>query len=77
VSSDTAAAVVFPDVIAGRTDLRVVGELIESRGEIVDVAMRLLDSPFFECVQPDAFKITRRGGRQPILSALSWQSCCV
>jgi hypothetical protein len=32
----------------------------EGGGELIGVSMSLLDSPFFERVQPDAFKIARR-----------------
>ena len=50
----------FTDVIAVRAELRLVCELIEGGGELIGVSMSLLDSPFFERVQPDAFKIARR-----------------
>jgi len=60
VSPHPAAAITFTDVIAGRAQLRIVCELIEGGGELIGVTMSLLDSPFVERVQPDAFKIARR-----------------
>jgi hypothetical protein len=36
------------------------GELLESGGKPIGVTMSLRDSPCFEGVQPDAFKIARR-----------------
>ena len=48
VSPHPAAEIPFPDIIAGRAELRIVCEPIDGGSEFIGVTMSLLDTPFFE-----------------------------
>lgn len=43
-------AITFANGFADNPLERIVGKLIEGGGDIIDVAMRLIDSPLLQCV---------------------------
>ncbi len=60
VSSHPATAVAFSNVIARCPKLRTVGELVEGGRQFVVVTIGMFQTPFFQRLKPNGFKVALR-----------------